>query len=171
MCAPVSISNHVPVNQGCNRDRKIWGGNWVVHLIARGNPKSHSAATCSRWFLARGFFYPEDGGDTFLRNVDPHKIYTAPHRRRRHSSILKSLIWNISFEFFEIVFRFWSSGPWRGSNLKPKAQFSSVMLVSTHFVCSTSPWFVDIMKIRANCPPSSKKKFNLIIHVLEIISL
>jgi hypothetical protein len=23
-----------------------------------------SAATCSRWF-----FYPEDGGDTFLRNV------------------------------------------------------------------------------------------------------
>jgi hypothetical protein len=25
------------------------------------------AATCSRWFLARGFFYPEDGGDTFLR--------------------------------------------------------------------------------------------------------
>jgi hypothetical protein len=24
-----------------------------------------TAATCSRWFLARGFFYPEDGGDTF----------------------------------------------------------------------------------------------------------
>jgi hypothetical protein len=22
--------------------------------------------TSSRWFLARGFFYPEDGGDTFL---------------------------------------------------------------------------------------------------------
>jgi hypothetical protein len=34
-----------------------------------------SAATCSRWFFARGFFYPEDGGDTFLRNVDSHKIY------------------------------------------------------------------------------------------------
>jgi hypothetical protein len=28
-----------------------------------------AAVTCSRWFLARGFFYPEDGGDTFLRNV------------------------------------------------------------------------------------------------------
>jgi hypothetical protein len=27
-----------------------------------------AAATCSHWFLARGFFYPEDGGDTFLRN-------------------------------------------------------------------------------------------------------
>jgi hypothetical protein len=27
------------------------------------------AASCSRWFPARGFFYPEDGGDTFLRNV------------------------------------------------------------------------------------------------------
>jgi hypothetical protein len=28
-----------------------------------------SAATCSRWFPARGFFYPEDGGDTFPRKV------------------------------------------------------------------------------------------------------
>jgi hypothetical protein len=45
-----------------------------------------SAATCSRWLLARGFFYPEDGGDTFLQNVGSHKIYTAPHPRRRHSS-------------------------------------------------------------------------------------
>jgi hypothetical protein len=26
--------------------------------------------------LAHGFFYPEDGGDTFLRNVGSHKIYT-----------------------------------------------------------------------------------------------
>jgi hypothetical protein len=39
------------------------------------------AATRSRWFLARGFFYPEDGGETFLRNVGSHKIYTAPHPR------------------------------------------------------------------------------------------
>jgi hypothetical protein len=45
-----------------------------------------SAATCSRWFFARGLFYPEDGGDTFLRNVGSTKIYTAPHLRRRHSS-------------------------------------------------------------------------------------
>jgi hypothetical protein len=42
--------------------------------------------TCSCWFLARGFFYPEDGGDAFIRNVGSHKIYTAPHPRRRHSS-------------------------------------------------------------------------------------
>jgi hypothetical protein len=27
---------------------------------------TQSAATCSRWFLVRGFLYPEDGGDTFL---------------------------------------------------------------------------------------------------------
>jgi hypothetical protein len=40
------------------------------------------------WFLARGFFYPEDGGDTFLRNVGSHKIYMVPHPRRRHSSEL-----------------------------------------------------------------------------------
>jgi hypothetical protein len=44
-----------------------------------------AAATYSRWFLAREFFYLEDGGDTFLRNVGSHKIYTAPHPRRRHS--------------------------------------------------------------------------------------
>jgi hypothetical protein len=38
------------------------------------------------WFLTREFFYIEDVGDTFLRNVGSHKIYTAPHPRRRHSS-------------------------------------------------------------------------------------
>jgi hypothetical protein len=37
--------------------------------------------------LARGFFYLEDGGDTFHRNVGSiDKIYTAPHPRRWHSS-------------------------------------------------------------------------------------
>jgi hypothetical protein len=46
------------------------------------------AATCWCWFLARGFFYPEDGGYTFLRNLGLHKIYTAPHPRRRHSSVV-----------------------------------------------------------------------------------
>jgi hypothetical protein len=30
--------------------------------------------------------YPEDGGDTFPRNVGSYKIYTAPHPRRTHSS-------------------------------------------------------------------------------------
>jgi hypothetical protein len=29
---------------------------------------SQFVVTCSGWFLARGFFYPEDGGDSFLRN-------------------------------------------------------------------------------------------------------
>jgi hypothetical protein len=43
------------------------------------------AGGCSRLFLARGYFYPEDGGDTFLRNVGSHKIYTASYPRRRHS--------------------------------------------------------------------------------------
>jgi hypothetical protein len=45
-----------------------------------------AAATCSRWFLAYGFFYREDRGDTFLRNVVSHKIYPATHSRRRHST-------------------------------------------------------------------------------------
>jgi hypothetical protein len=42
--------------------------------------------TCSCWFLALRFFCPEDGRDTFLQNISSHKIYTAPHPRRRHSS-------------------------------------------------------------------------------------
>jgi hypothetical protein len=46
-----------------------------------------SAVTCSSCFLAHGFFYPEDGGDTFFRNVGSHKMYTASHPRRRHSSV------------------------------------------------------------------------------------
>jgi hypothetical protein len=40
---------------------------------------SFTSATCSRWFLARGFFYHEDGGNKFLRNIVSHKNYTAPH--------------------------------------------------------------------------------------------
>jgi hypothetical protein len=32
-----------------------------------------AAATCWRWFIARRFFYPEDGGDTILQNVGSHK--------------------------------------------------------------------------------------------------
>jgi predicted RNA binding protein YcfA (HicA-like mRNA interferase family) len=44
------------------------------------------AASCSLWFLARGFIYPEDGEYAFLRIVGSHKIYTAPHPRKRRSS-------------------------------------------------------------------------------------
>jgi hypothetical protein len=29
--------------------------------------RTTAVATCSRWFLVRGFFYLENGGDTFLR--------------------------------------------------------------------------------------------------------
>jgi hypothetical protein len=36
--------------------------------------------------LARGFFYPEDEDDTFLRNVGSHKIYTTSQPRRQHPS-------------------------------------------------------------------------------------
>jgi hypothetical protein len=45
-----------------------------------------AAAICSRWFLAHGFFYPEDGGDMFLQNVSSHKNYMVPHPRKLHSS-------------------------------------------------------------------------------------
>jgi hypothetical protein len=54
---------------------------WSFQLAAQ------SAATCSRWFLTRRSFYPEDVGDIILRNVGSHKNYTAPHPRKRLSSI------------------------------------------------------------------------------------
>jgi hypothetical protein len=56
-----------------------------------------AAATCSRWFLARGFFYPEDEDDTFLRKVSSHKIWMAPHPRRRRSSLAKK------FRSYEVI--------------------------------------------------------------------
>jgi hypothetical protein len=54
-------------------------------------------ATCSCWFLAFGFFYPEDGGDTFLWNVGSHQIYTTPHPRRWHSSWK----WNFNLQHYK----------------------------------------------------------------------
>jgi hypothetical protein len=37
-------------------------------------------ATCYSWFLSLLIFNPEDGGDTFLRNVSSHTDYTASTR-------------------------------------------------------------------------------------------
>jgi hypothetical protein len=77
----------------CRSCVRSFGGKYFLHLQGRkirvrGTSLSslQSVTTCSRWFLARGFFCSEDWGDTFLRNVGSHKIYTVPHPRRRHSS-------------------------------------------------------------------------------------
>jgi hypothetical protein len=53
---------------------KIWGfhgGDWRIS----------SSVTCSWWFLACRFLYPEDGGSTFLWNVGSHKIYSATSQK------------------------------------------------------------------------------------------
>jgi hypothetical protein len=43
--------------------------------------------------------YPEDGGDFFVLNDGFHKIYTAAHHRRHHSSIsFKITYWISSIE-------------------------------------------------------------------------
>jgi hypothetical protein len=55
-----------------------------------------AAATCSRWYLT-GFLYPEDGGDTFLRNIGLHNIYTTPHPRRWYSCISRIYREDVSF--------------------------------------------------------------------------
>jgi hypothetical protein len=41
----------------------FWG---VAPCRSYVNRRFRGTATYSRWFLAHGFFYPEDGGDTFL---------------------------------------------------------------------------------------------------------
>jgi hypothetical protein len=38
-------------------------------------------ATCLQWFLARRFFYPEDGGDMFLRNVSSQDLHGATSQK------------------------------------------------------------------------------------------
>jgi hypothetical protein len=44
---------------------------------------------CSARCFAELFYHPEDGGDTFLRNVGYHSThYTASYPRRRYSSCL-----------------------------------------------------------------------------------
>jgi hypothetical protein len=75
-------------------------------------------ATCSSWFLARGFFYPEDGGNTFpeksvhirstRRHIPAHGILQhsvsfvkfGTHSCRAVSNISKILSifpWNLAF--------------------------------------------------------------------------
>jgi hypothetical protein len=75
---------------------------------------------CSRWFLARGFFYPEDGGDIFLRNVGSHKIYTAPHPRRRHSSSILAdhLLGLHSVQFYQTTRHYIAENSHLPENLK-----------------------------------------------------
>jgi hypothetical protein len=45
-------------------------------------------ATCSCWFLAHGFFYHEGGGDTFLRNVGSHILYSDTSQKTAFFNIL-----------------------------------------------------------------------------------
>jgi hypothetical protein len=59
---------------------------WTPNSLTNAEWSLANQFYCSHWFLARGFFCPEDGDDTFHRNIGSHKIYTALHPRRRHSS-------------------------------------------------------------------------------------
>jgi hypothetical protein len=62
------------------------------------------ATTCSRWFLAIGFFYPEDGSDTFLRNVGSfHRIYTASHPGRTTFCLKKIYIYAFTTSYAFMV--------------------------------------------------------------------
>jgi hypothetical protein len=67
--------------KSCEMNR-LFIGTYLLHLQGRKFSERRAIV-----ILARGFFYLENGGDTFLRNVGSfHRLYTAPHPRRRHSS-------------------------------------------------------------------------------------
>jgi hypothetical protein len=87
--------DEAPCNYCMNRR---FGGTYRLHLQGRKIRERGSPATCSLWFLARGFFYPEDGGDTFLRNVGSEKNYTAPHPRKHFyvSTLRRSAVHSVS---------------------------------------------------------------------------
>jgi hypothetical protein len=52
-------------------DAFFWDVAPCSSCVNRRFGETQTAATCSRWFLARGFFYPEDGGD-----VSPKRRFT-----------------------------------------------------------------------------------------------
>jgi hypothetical protein len=60
----------------------FWDAALCRSCVTDVSEELQTAAACSRWYLTCRFFYPEDGGDTFLRNVGSHKIYTTPHPRK-----------------------------------------------------------------------------------------
>jgi hypothetical protein len=68
--------------RSCELNRRF-GGTYRLHLQCRKIPGSS----------LQGFFYHEDGGDRFHRNVGSiHKLYMAPHPRRRHSSGIEYIV-------------------------------------------------------------------------------
>jgi hypothetical protein len=60
--------------RSCNNRR--FGGTCRPHIQDRKIPRAKNSRS----------FYSEVGGETFLRNVDSHKTYTAPHPWTRRSS-------------------------------------------------------------------------------------
>jgi hypothetical protein len=79
----------------------VWTDVLEEHIASIFRVEKSAAATCSYWFLAQGFFYPDDGCNTFLRNIRLHKTYMAPHPRRRHSSLYEVAALLLCLELFK----------------------------------------------------------------------
>jgi hypothetical protein len=47
-----------------------------------GSAEEETSTPTAFWFLAWLIFHPEDGGDTFLRNVCLHIVYTVLYLTR-----------------------------------------------------------------------------------------
>jgi hypothetical protein len=76
-----------------------------THIVARQRSvntfpqQGIHAATCSRWFVARGFFYPEDGGD-----VPPKRRFTQD----QHGATSQKTTFFLIEELLEALFSMWS---------------------------------------------------------------
>jgi hypothetical protein len=89
------------------------------------------AATCSRWFPARRLFYPEDGGDTVLRNVCSQKKNT---RLNPESGILRD--W-CSFQVTDNLYtRYWL---FRAQASIPRQALFNHVIIKCHSFLSCGP--------------------------------
>jgi hypothetical protein len=71
-CAPQNKTVTVKQQQISGHEPQMGLDTMTFWLTDRQSQCDVDFGSCSRWFLVSGFFYPEDGGDTFLRNVGLH---------------------------------------------------------------------------------------------------
>jgi hypothetical protein len=86
----------------------------------------------AHWGLARLDFYPEDGGDIFLRNIGSHTEYTTLYPRRWQHSLLPLLrTWYRTELYYFVHKRYCCVVSWTG---KVRSEFSCPKLNSVAWV-------------------------------------
>jgi hypothetical protein len=109
--------------------RMLYSGMWRRVVLVFTDVSEQCITSIFRWLVPRSrIFYPEDGGDTFLRNVGSQKIYT---RHFPENGILQiNQVYTSTRFFFKILFNI---------ILPPKPGKSSLFV---SFVISNQNFFV-----------------------------